>query len=322
MRIAFAPWAARLLLAALLALALEIILWPQTPGRDVLDLAIAGIGYVTLAAALLDLMQRERVRDVIGLLALAGLAAYAAALLLHPRVALENIPLTLLSRMLGAPTAAVLVALVAWLALARGRLTFGLLIASALAGAAWGLYGRWFPTVAIPAGPETPLPTLLIAAIAVLALVALLAVLLRRAPLTPDALRLSRPGWAVVALALAVLLALRLAQGQADALSLGIVAALAVFTALILHLYRRPRDATLLDRALPPDPLRPSLLLAGVAFVAAGVVTYPLPRAAGGSDPLGVLGALLLAFGVAWLPALSLVVGGRALIRQLRAQPL
>lgn len=315
-------WAVRLLLAVLLALAFEIILWPQIPARDTLDMAAAGLGYVVLAAALPDLIQRARVRNVIGLLALAGLTAFAAALLAHPRVALENTPLTLLSRMLGAPTAAVLAALLAWLALVRGRLSPALLVVSALAGAVWGLYGHWFPTVVTPAGVETPLPTLLIAAAGVLALVGLFAVLLRRQALLPDALCLSRQGWGVVVLALGGLLALRLAQGLIDALSFGIVAALAVFTALILWLYRRPRDASLLDRALPPGPLRPALLLAGVVFVAAGVATYSLPRAPGDADPLGVLGTLLLAFGVAWLPALSLVVGGRALIRQLRAQPL
>ena len=322
MRNALAPWLARLLLAALLALAFDVILWPQTPGRDALDLLAAVVGYVVLAAALLDLIQRERVRNVIGLLALAGLAAFAAGLLIHPRVALENAPLTILSRMLGAPTAAALFALMTWLALARGRLTFGLLLISALAGVTWGLYGRWLPSVVDPTAPETPLPTLLVAAAVALALITLFARLLRRPTATPDTLRLSPSGWAAVALALGGLLLLRLAQGLIDELSLVIVVSLMVFTALILHLYRRPRDVSLLDRALPPGPLQPALLLAAAVFVAAGVVSYNLPRASGDADPLGLLGTLLLAFGVVWLPALSLVVGGRALIRQMRAQPL
>ncbi len=313
---------ARLLLAALLALAFEVVLWPQTPTRDAIDLAAALFGYLALAAALLDLIQRERVHNLIGLMALAGLAALAAGLLIHPRVALENAPLTIITRMLGAPTAAALAALLVWLALARGRLTLTLFVVALLAGATWGLYGRWFPSVLDPAAPETPLGTLLLATSVVLAVVALLAAGLRRAAPTPDALRLSAAGWTAVTLVLGGLLVLRLAQGLLDPLSLTIVAALMAFTGLILRLYRRKRDVTLIERALPPGPLHPTLLLAAAVFVAAGIATYGLPRLEGDADPLGLLGTLLIAFGVAWLPALSLVVGGRALIRQMRAQQL
>ena len=315
-------WMARLLLAALLAFSLEVVLWPQTPGRAAADLALAMVSYMALAAALADGMLRLRVRDVNGLLALAGLAAFASGLLIHPQVALDNAPYTILTRMLGAPTLACLLALVSWLALLRGRLTGGLLLAAALSGAVFGLYGRWFPSVVDASTGETPLDALLVVAGVALALIALARAAMPRSISTADQLRLSRAGWIAVALVASGLLALRLAQGVVDGLSLAIVAALFAFTALVSRLYGRKRDVTLLARALPVGRARPTLALAGVAFFALTLVTYALPRADSDADPLGLLGSLLIAFGVAWLPALSLVIGARALSRQVPAPQL
>jgi hypothetical protein len=343
------PWAARLSLAAMLAFALEIVLWPQTPQRDMVDIVAALVGYGALAAALLDGIQRERVRNLIGLLGLAGITALLAGLLIHTPTALADTPLTILSRMLGAPTAVVLMALLSWLALLRGRLTSGLLVSALLAGGIWGFYGRWFPSVIMPDAGETPLGTLMVVALVGLGVVVTLHVVLRQ-PLTPnpsptqagrgepeitgkernrvlavvdaDRLRLSLTGWLVVAAVLGGLFVLRLSQNAIDSLSLVIVAALIVFVSVILRLYRRPKDMTLLEQALPPGHLRPSLLLVAIGFLAAGVFTYSLPRLEGDADPLGILGTLLLAFGVAWVPALSLIIGGRALMRQMRAEQL
>lgn len=341
-----AAWTARLLLAALLAFSLEVVLWPQTPGRGALDRLLAGGVYVTLAAALLDLLARERVHDINGLLALAGMAALVSGLLVQPAISLQDSPLTIVTRMLGAPTAACLLALALWMALLRGRLTGWLIPAALLAGGTWGLYGRWFPSVVTPSADETALATLVVAAVVGFVVVGVVRVALRdgiapskdtltedrhgiavplheHAALTePADFRLPLMGWAVVVLVLGGVLMLRLAQGAVDGLSLAIVLVLLVFTGVILRLYRRKGAVTLLERTLPPGRLHPALLLAPVVFVAAGLVTYSLPRLDGDADPLGLLGTLLVAFGVAWLPALSLVIGIRALSRQMRAQQL
>lgn len=313
---------ARLLLAVLLAFGGETLLWPHAPGRGPLDWLAAAVGYLTLGVMLPDLMQRYRVRDAIGLLALAGLTALATGVLLYPQSALADVPLTLISRVLGAQTAAALAMLVLWLTLLRGRLNAGFFILALVAGIAWGLLGRWFPQALDPAAGETPLGLVLAAGVVGITLIALTWTVVARSAPHADDLLLSRRGWALALLILAALLGLRAAQGWLDVTALAITATLGAFMWLILRLYRRMRIPGLLQAALPPRPVNPRFLALAVIFLLAGVFGWLLPRPAGDADPLGILGALLIAFGAAWLPSLSLVVGGRALIREIRAQQL
>jgi len=313
---------ARLLLAMLLAFGSEIILWPHTPGRDLFDWAASAVGYLALAAILPDLMRRFRVRDVIGLLALAGLAGLVTGVLAHPRTALAEMPLTLISRVLGAQTAVALAMLGLWLALLRGRTALWLFVAAPLGGFVWGLFGRWFPITFDPAAGETPLALLLVAGGVGLAAIALVGRATGGQPLQPDDFLLPGQMGAGAIAALLALGLLRAAQGQSDPFALAAAVLLAAFLLLILRLYRRTRAPGLLAVALPPRGPDRRFLVPAVVFLLAGVIAYLLPRAGTSADPLAVLGALQVAFGVVWLPALSLITGGQMLIREIRAQQL
>lgn len=308
-------WLARLLLAALLGVGFDLVGGRLPAGYDDIDRLALVVGCVALSAALLDLMQRERARDIIGLLALAGLGAMAAGLVIFPRSALNALPLSLLTDMLGAPTALALWALLSWLALLRGRSSVALLVLALAGGALWGLAESWQPATSAVLFLRRPLPTLLVAP----ALVGAVIWLVQRygRGVTPDALPLSRRGWALVGALLLALLGLRVAQGLVDVFALVIVGGLMAFTWWIARLYRL-RAVTLAERTLPFGGLRPSLLWALVAYVAAGLAGSLLPR----EEADTILSAVMLAFGLTWLPALSLVIGFRALSRQIRAQQL
>ena len=50
------------------------------------------------------------------------------------------------------------------------------------------------------------------------------------------------------------------------------------------------------------------------------VIGFHLPGGLGETDPLGFIGTLFTVFGAVWLPSMSLVLGGRAFLRQVRTQ--
>jgi hypothetical protein len=312
-----------LLLAALLLFGGEVLLWPNPVGRPLLEWLLVLVGYVAMAASLLDFASRYRVRTLFGLLALAGLFGLCASLLINPSVALQDVPRTLVTRVLGAQVLAGLLMLALFFTLLRGRITAVALVVSALAGLAWGIWGRWFPAAVSAGMGETPLLTMLVYALVVIGVIVLMcwAVSHGRA-LSSDVFQLSLRGWTVVGAALAGLLIWRVAQGVIDSLSLTVIATLMVFTWAILWFQRSKRGVSLLEGALPPAPLKPGMLITVVMFLAAGVIGYGLPRGIGENDPLALLGALYTAFGVVWLPTVSLVIGGRAFIRQVRTQQL
>ena len=64
------------------------------------------------------------------------------------------------------------------------------------------------------------------------------------------------------------------------------------------------------------------LALLVVGFALAGAVGYSLPRGEVASDPLALISALFTAYGLIWLPAVSIVLGARAFSRQARAMNL
>ncbi len=76
----------RLLLAALLAFGSEIGVWTMPTTRSPLDWALLVIGYVALSALLLEIAARYRLRDIFGLMMLAGLYGMLNGLILtHSR---------------------------------------------------------------------------------------------------------------------------------------------------------------------------------------------------------------------------------------------
>jgi hypothetical protein len=298
----------RLLLAALLWFASGVLLW--TPIPSALD-ALTVIGCYALSAALLDLASRFRARDLYALLTLAGIYGLLAALLIHPATALIDMPRTLFTRALGGHTLMGMIALAIFLTPCKPwRSSIGALIL----GGAWGIWAKWTPVELWGAAAPTDLLTLTLSGstgAAVIAAVALIAARYER----PRTFRLSPLGWLIVGMTGTGLLLFHAAQGRIDGVTAVIVLTLAGFGAAILWFQKRVKGTTLLDAA-PAIALRcwfPPV----IAFAVGAVIGWLLPR----TDPGGVevLVGVFAAYGVIWLPAVSLVLGARAFSRQARA---
>lgn len=314
-------WLLRLLLASLLLFGSEILLWLDPPGRAPLDWALLIAGGVALSALLLDLLARFHVRDGFGLLALAGIYGLLNGLLLNPQTALADVPRTILSRALGAQVIAGLLMLTLFLALTfqppTRRRWLGTLLIAALVGGIWGVWGRGSPVLFGAAVTETPLEVLLVTAALGAGLILVLTLLasftVRRLGAKAIDFRLSPLGWTGTLAALLTLLVVHLLQGEIDSLSLVVIPTLILFCLTILWFARRKKAASLLDA--PPTPAPLILLTMIAALLLAAVPAY----AQGAGDPAALIGAAFTAFGLVWLPALSLALGGRAFMRQARA---
>ena len=168
---------------------------------------------------------------------------------------------------------------------------------------------------------ETPLEVLLVTAAVGAGLILLLTLLasftVRRVDAGAIDFRLSPLGWTGTLAALLTLLVVHLLQGEIDSLSLVVIPTLILFCLTILWFARRKKAASLLDA--PPTPAPLMLLTLTAALLLAAVPGYALGRGAGPDDPAALIGAAFTAFGLVWLPALSLALGGRAFMRQAKA---
>lgn len=314
-------WLVRGLLAGILLFGSEILLWTHPAGRTITDWLRLAAGYLALAALLLDLAARFRIRDIFALLALAGVYGLLNSLALNAATTLSDVPRTWATRVLGAHTLVGLLALVLFLALTSGRLK-RLPIAAAVTGLLWGVWARWLPqfTEIAPSSP-TLLDLLLYAGILLL-LILLLLWLTSRIPaqLTPDRLRLNLVEWLAVVV---LLVGLLITQPAAiDSLSLIVLLVLAAYCAMLIWFEARPQGSTLLDASLPLLPSSPLTIIAGtLLFLVAGSIAHSLPLTAA-RFPVELLIALFAGFGLVWLPTISLVMGVRAYRRMTRQRRL
>jgi hypothetical protein len=304
------PWLARALLTVLLLFASEVLLWANPPGRTFPEWMALGVGYLALAALLLDFMARFRIRDVFGLLALAGLYGLLASLLLNPATALADVPRTWATRVLGANTLLGLVALAAFLQLRTGA-NRRLLAGAGIAGVLWGLWVRWLAVFTDLVPSIVPLDSALLYAGALLLIAALIWLAIRRenAPASAS-MRLSLIEWALVLVTLIGLLLTHLSV--IDTISLGVLLALAIYCGVVLWFEKRDGSQTLFDIGLPvtqSTPLVPAI--SAVIFLIAGAIGYSLPFTEA-TSPFGIMIAVFAAFGLVWLPTVSLVLGVRA----------
>ncbi|MBC7814832.1 MAG: hypothetical protein H7175_26985, partial [Burkholderiales bacterium] len=65
-------WLTRLSLAVLLAFGSDVLVWTNPTGRPILEWALLLVGYLGLSAVLLDVLVRYSVRDIFGVMLLAG----------------------------------------------------------------------------------------------------------------------------------------------------------------------------------------------------------------------------------------------------------
>jgi hypothetical protein len=303
------PWRLRGLLAAVLLFFSDFVFWTDPIGRAPLEWALRAGGYGLLAALLLDLAARYRVRDVFGLLALAGIGGLLISLLISAETALADVPRTWATRVLGAHTLAVFVSLALVLALTAGRVR-GLWLWAGGVGLVWGLWARWLPDLTGAAAQSVSLPVFLLIGLSGLLILALLTRWTAGRPANLTALRLSPLTWVGLLFAGGALLLYR--RDHIDSISLIVLPALTAYCWLVLWFQQRDQGSTLLDASLPPQPAAwGPLLVWGGLFLAGSAVGFSLPLTAA-LDPLAPLVALLAAFGLVWLPTISLVLGVRA----------
>ena len=323
---ALSSWSIRLLLAALLFFCSEILLWTNPPNRNLLDWLLLIVGYVALSALLLEIAARYRLRDVYGLLMLAGIYGMANGLILNPHSALIDVPRTLISRAMGAHAFAGLIGLALFFGLAKGsfrsrRTLIAALVIAVIVGIGWGTWAHWSPVEFGSLDESAPGTLALYTGIGVvLIILALLGV--RRYGGESTDLSLDRRGWAFTLMVLMGLLVLHLLQGEADLLSLTVIVTLSAFSIMIIWFQKRKKGVTLLDNVGNASPAWASLALLIVGFAVAGAVGYSLPRGDVTNDPLALISALFTAYGLIWLPAVSIVLGARAFSRQARAMQL
>ncbi|MCA0458864.1 MAG: hypothetical protein LCI00_33255 [Chloroflexi bacterium] len=314
-----------ILLGGLLLFGSEVLAWTNPAMRPLGEWLLLLPGYAALSAVLLDLIARYRIRDFFGGLLLAGVYSLIAALALNPASMLTDMPRTLFTRVMGAHALLAAEMLGLFLVLTRGERSRRLLIGCVIVGLAWGVWVKHWP-VAEGYG-EVALPTMLAFGVAGVAVIALLLYgLLPRVrsenSASLDTLRLSPRGWAVVVAVLAGLTALRLVRGEVDAPGLVLCPLLLALCWAVIWFRGRKTGDTLLDRTLHLQPLSfPNFLLAAVIFLGVGVLGYNLPATRWGTvTPFTLIGLGFTAYGLAWLPTVSLVLGVQGYLRQLASR--
>ncbi len=328
-----------ILLALLLMFGSEILVWTNPLGRPLLEWLLLIPGYLAISAVLLDFIVRYRVRDLFGALLLTGIYALAGALILNPASTLSDMPRTLVTRIMGAHALIAAEMFGLFLALTGGgkQSRRNLLIGCAVVGLAWGIWVKNWPQD--EGYGAVSLPTMLVFGMGGIALIVLyLYVVLPRLqrnlsteapstaltnPMTSDerlnVLLLTRRDWMISIGVLVVLLVIRLLQGQVIGAGLILCPLLIILCWGILWFRERKRGDTLLDHHLPVRPLPlPYTLLAAVIFLGVGIFAYNLTDIKLGTiTPFTLIGLGFTAYGLAWLPTVSLVLGVQGYLRQL-----
>jgi hypothetical protein len=314
----------RLLLASCLLFGSEVLLWTNPPGRVVTEWLLLVPGYIALATLLLDLLVRYRVRDLIGVMLLAGMVGLLASLLLNPQTALIDLSYTLVTRVMGGHTLLALEMIGLFLALTGSsrRARYLLLAGSGVVGLAWGIWVRWFPVLdARPFGAVSP-ATMLAYGAAGIALIFLLLRLAARhaASLSPADLKLSWRASGVLVIVLLLLFVVRLLQAAIDLASLIVIPALAALCLVILWFRRPAKEGSVLDTRIPVRPLSAAWILAAAGFLfLMGMLVYGLPLiVVANLNQLTLVILGFTAFGMGWLPLVSLILGVRAAARLTR----
>jgi len=312
-------WRTRLLLAALLLFGSEILLWNVPTERYILEWIPLILGYVVLAGLILELAVRFRVRNIFGLLALAGIYGMLNGLLLNPETTLTDFPRTLITRVAGAHTLVGLLMLWLFLRVVTPRQPQWResLVVGALVGFCWGTWARWSPTLLRPESSDTALSTLLLIMLDTVLAILILMFLRRNDPHSD--LRLRPIEWVGTLLILGGFLLIRGLNEQIDSVSLVILAALIALCLTLLWFLKRDKGATLLDGIGTVKPPYVTLAVTLAAFVVAGILSYGLPRGEGEQDPVFIVTALFTAFGLTWLPGVCLALGAQGVGRLVRA---
>lgn len=316
--------ALRALLTALLMFGGEILLWYLPTERPLRDWLPLTIGYAALASLLLDLLSRWRPRDLFAMLSLGGVFGLLSGVLLNPAISLQNPDITLAARVLGGQSWVGVLMLGLWLALLRGKPVWLVPLGAAVIGLSWGIWSRGFPVVLTSGAVGEPaLTTMLLFAVGALVIIAALWLWAARtaAHITPDALKLGRNGWPAVVIIFGGLLLWQYSEGVLPGATLAVCVLLLTYTFITLWFQRTQTVPALISGSLPLSPPRPLAWIPALAlFFICAVAGYAIPSDLGFVETVALVGGLFSAYGLVWLPLVSLWMGYRAIVRQLHAQ--
>jgi hypothetical protein len=307
----------RILLAFLLLFAMEILAWSRPPGSNVLEWVLLLPGYVALACGLLDQFVRYRIRDVYGVLALAGVAGLIGGAAFHPVFTMSDLPLTLASRSMGALSLLsmeVLGVLVVLWGRHRGQARAYWWLGCGIVGAAWGFWVAGWPQTT-GQGAVALADMLTIGGLSVLVIGGL--GLLLRGPLPTAALRLEWRGWVVVTAVLLGIIGYRVLSGVLPLPWLLIIGLLLLLCWSINWYRSRRKSDPLLPEVIDPPPVW-SMLVAGVIFLGVAVLVFQLPTVeVAGITPVQVIALGFLGYGLGWLPLVTILLGAQGYLGQL-----
>jgi hypothetical protein len=310
-------WGIRLLLAFLLLFAMEILAWSRALGTPLLEWVLLLPGYLALACGLLDQFVRYRIRDVYGVLALAGVAGLIGGAAFHPVFTMGDLPLTLASRSMGALTllcAEVLGLLVVLCGRHGGQARLYWWLGCGIVGAAWGFWVAGWPQTTGQA-PVTLAEVLAVGGLSVIVIGGL--GLMLRGPLPGAALRLEWRGWSLVSLVLLGIVVYRVLSGVLPLPWLLIIGLLLLLCWSINWYRSRLKSDPLLPEVLDPPPLW-SLGVAGVIFLGVAVLVFLLPPVEiAGITPVDVIALGFVGYGLGWLPLVTILLGAQGYLGQL-----
>jgi hypothetical protein len=320
------PWYLRLFLAVLFLFGAEVLLWVNPLHRAPSEWLLLVSGYIALAALVLDLATRYRIRDVYDVMTLLAIYGLLVGLLLYPRTGLAEVPDTIINRVLGGQSLIGLEMFGLLLALTGGhnqRYRRLMLPASLWLGFYWGVWGRWSSVFNPTLYPQaTPIETmLLIVGVSIAVILGLFALTTRRIKhLTPPDWRLSVIEWGAVSVTLLLLFLIRASQNVISDGALVLVLVLIIVCLGTLWFRRQERGQMLLDAHLPPTSLDGRwLTLALLIFVGSGVLAYHLPLVElFGLNQYSLMTLGFALVGLVWLPLIAAVRSVQALDRQSR----
>lgn len=317
--------APRLLLAVLLGFGAEGLLWSAPSNRAPLDLALTLAGLLACASILLDLIARWRVRDLYGLAAIGGLFALGYATLINPIVTLRDLPLTLLTDVMGGQSLIAMAMLLMFFVIAGNAGSWAWLgiPLGALIGACWGIWLRWSPTLgdwgAAPTSPETVALWGVGFAVAVLLLSLLTAWL---SPIPAEALRMGVYEMMAVG---GVVIAALYRQFDSRAIDAPIYLSLSGLAAICVAMlwYRKDSYFAWLPDPWQAKPATLALLATLSVLVITALWAYSQPAVQVGNLHLFDFIRLIFAIiALVWMPGLVALIGLKAVMRDIQSKPL
>ncbi len=320
-------WLMRLMLSVLMSFGSELLLWNDLPAREVIDWLLVLIGMLVISTISIDLLIRLRLRDLPGLMTLAGVYALLNALVINPDSTLFDIPRTLVTRVTGAHALIGLEMLILFLALLSGRRGLFqrvVLFGAVVVGLAWGTWVRW--AVTLDDGPQLVFDStaILVTTIAAGLMVFLMITLIirRGAELRPEEVLMTRAEWFAAVIILLVMVMIQLGRGTLPSQAMLIVGILLVLCYAMLWFRRSTRLEVFADQVFPPQRFNPLWLLATIGlFIASAATAYDAPEfRAGDLNQLSIIVYGFTLYGLAWLPTVSLWLGMRAYLRQVMSR--